>query len=85
MTGDEGGRPWLEPIARRRPMARDAEDLAKLVDEDHDPAEESYYEALADPDAQRLDDAQRSHAGQHLRRLRRLRNSASHERRYPGR
>ena len=66
-------------------MAQAAEDLGRLVDEDHDPAEVSYYETLADPDAQRLDDDQRSRAGQHMRRLRRLRNWASHHRHNPTR
>jgi hypothetical protein len=49
-----------------------------LVDEDHDEAETSYYEFFADPDVQALDNAQRSYAGQYLRRLRRRREQERH-------
>jgi hypothetical protein len=45
---------------------------------DHDPAEVSYYEALADLDAQALDDSQRSYAGQYRRRLRRIEEQRRH-------
>ncbi|TDC64232.1 hypothetical protein E1258_08725 [Micromonospora sp. KC207] len=37
-----------------------------------------YYEAFADPTAQARNDAQRSYAGQYLRRLRRLRERDRH-------
>ena len=78
-AGDGDGEVWRVERAGRRPVSQDAEALGRLVDEDHDPAETEYYEALADSDVQALDDAQRSHAGQYLRRLRRLR-SRSHYR-----
>jgi hypothetical protein len=71
---------WRHQRARRPPLAQDAEALGRLVDADHDPAETSYYEAAADADAQALDDAQRSHAGQYLRRLRRLYERRRHAR-----
>ena len=50
------------------------EDLARLVDADggRDDAENSYYEAFADPDFVRIETAQRRFRGQYLRRLRRL-------------
>ncbi|WP_405095567.1 hypothetical protein [Micromonospora sp. NBC_01412] len=69
---DSSGHVWREEAAKRRPLAQDAEALGRLIEHDQDPAEVSYYEAFADPDAQALDDAQRSYAGQYLRRLRRL-------------
>jgi len=48
------------------------EDLACLVDADggRDDAENSYYEAFADPDFVRIETAQRRFRGQYLRRLR---------------
>lgn len=48
--------------------------LARLVDADagRDDAENSYYEAFADPDFVRIETAQRRFRGQYLRRLRRL-------------
>jgi hypothetical protein len=54
------------------PPERDA--LARLVDADdgRDDAENSYYEAVADPDFVRVETAQRRFRGQYLRRLRRL-------------
>ncbi|MEQ4300538.1 hypothetical protein ABNF97_03945 [Plantactinospora sp. B6F1] len=70
---DISGHVWREEAAKRSPLAQDAEALGRLIEQDQDPAEVSYYEAFADPDAQALDDAQRSYAGQYLRRLRRLR------------
>nr|WP_189081997.1 hypothetical protein [Mangrovihabitans endophyticus] len=59
-------------------MSRDAETLARLVAYDHDEFETELYEAAADPDAQALDDAQRSYAGQYRRRVRRLHERARH-------
>ncbi|MEU4673977.1 hypothetical protein AB0F91_39980 [Amycolatopsis sp. NPDC023774] len=50
------------------------EALARLVDADggRDDAENSYYEAFADPDFTRVETTQRRFRGQYLRRLRRL-------------
>ncbi|MFV2112859.1 hypothetical protein ACFHW0_11050 [Micromonospora sp. LOL_025] len=70
---DISGHLWREGAAKQPPLAQDAQVLGRLIEDDHDPAEVSYYEAFADPDAQALDDAQRSYAGQYLRRVRRLR------------
>jgi hypothetical protein len=60
---------------RRRPLAR-------LVDADggRDDAENSYYEAFADPDFVRVETTQRRFRGQYLRRLRRL--AARHDHRH---
>ncbi|PWR12477.1 hypothetical protein DKT69_23840 [Micromonospora sicca] len=60
---DISGHIWREEAARRPPLAQGAQALGRLIEHDHDPAEVSYYEVAADPDAQALDDAQRSYAG----------------------
>lgn len=54
----------------------DKVDLARVGDADNgaDPAENSYYEAVADPSYVRLETARRRFRGQYLRRLRRLQN-----------
>jgi hypothetical protein len=56
------------------------EALARLVDADggRDDAENSYYEAFADPDFVRVEAAQRRFRGQYLRRLRRLTARGNH-------
>jgi hypothetical protein len=58
------------------------ETLARLVDADggRDDAENSYYEAFADPDFVRVETTQRRFRGQYLRRLRRL--AARHDHRH---
>jgi hypothetical protein len=58
------------------PPARDV--LARIVDADsgRDDAENSYYEAAADPSFVGLETARRRFRGQYLRRLRRLNNRA---------
>jgi hypothetical protein len=75
---DISGHLWREEVAKRPPLAQDAQALGRLIEHDQDPAEVAYYEEFADPDAQALDDAQRSYAGQYLRRLRRLRERDKH-------
>lgn len=75
---DISGHVWREEVAKRPPRSQDAQALGRLIEYDHDPAEVAYYEAFADPDAQALDNAQRSYAGQYLRRLRRLRERHKH-------
>jgi hypothetical protein len=45
--------------------------LGRLIDEDADPAEISYYESLSDPQVRMLDKAQRAYEGQYRRRIRR--------------
>jgi hypothetical protein len=54
----------------------DKVDLARVVDADsgRDAAENSYYEAVADPSYVRLETARRRFRGQYLRRLRRLKS-----------
>lgn len=54
------------------PPARDG--LARIVDADggRDGAENSYYEAAADPSSGRIEAARRRFRGQYLRRLNRL-------------
>ncbi|MGW0216105.1 hypothetical protein ACWDXH_17090 [Micromonospora chokoriensis] len=77
---DDGssGHIWRAEVASRSPLAHDAQALGRLIKHDQDPPEVAYYEAFADPDAQALDDAQRSYAGQYLRRLRRLDERRKH-------
>lgn len=72
MQDDVSGHVWREQVANRRPLRQAAHELGQLVAHDHDQAETEYYEAAADTDAQALDNAQRSYAGQYRRRLRRL-------------
>jgi len=61
---------WVVTLPRWPPAK---EDLARLIDADggRDEAENSYYEAFADPDFVRVETAQRRFCGQYLRRLRR--------------
>jgi hypothetical protein len=75
---DVSGALWREAAASRTPLSQDAGALGRLIKQDHDPAEISYYEAVSDPDAQSLDDAQRSYAGQYRRRVRRLQERHKH-------
>jgi hypothetical protein len=58
----------------------DKDSLARLVDADggRDEAENSYYEAAADPAFVRVETAQRRFRGQYLRRLRRLAERERH-------
>jgi hypothetical protein len=59
----------------------DKQALGRLVAADggRDDAENSYYEAAADPDFVRLEAAQRRFNGQYLRRLRRRAERNRHE------
>jgi hypothetical protein len=50
--------------------APDKETLAKLVEEDHDPAESEYYEAVADPTYVLVEQQRRRFRGMLRRRLR---------------
>jgi hypothetical protein len=62
---------WVADLPSGPP---EKEALARLVDADggRDEAENSYYEAFADPAFVRVEAAQRRFRGQYLRRLRRL-------------
>ncbi|MET8203091.1 hypothetical protein [Micromonospora taraxaci] len=73
---DSTGAAWRARIRTAGSIERDREALARLVDEDQDPAEVGYYEAVSDPDARAMNRAQRSYAGQYERRLRRLSDRA---------
>jgi hypothetical protein len=55
--------------------------FARIVDADggRDEAENSYYEAYADPSAVRMETTQRRFRGQYMRRLRRLSQRARHK------
>ena len=59
---------WVERLPAW-PPAKDS--LAHLVEEDHDEAETSYYEAAADPTFVYLEREQRRYRGAFRRRLRR--------------
>uniref|UniRef100_A8LZK6 Uncharacterized protein n=2 Tax=Salinispora arenicola TaxID=168697 RepID=A8LZK6_SALAI len=72
MEADTTGAAWRARIRGSGSIERDREALARLVDEDQDPAEVYYYEAVSDPDVRAMNRAQRSYAGQYERRLRRL-------------
>jgi hypothetical protein len=50
--------------------APDKEALGKIVEEDHDPAETDYYEAVADPTYVLIERTQRRFRGMLRRRLR---------------
>lgn len=81
MTSDDAsGHVWREHVHARVPLRSDAADLGRLIKHDHDEAETAYYELAADPDAQGIDDAQRSYAGQYRRRLRRMYEHRRHPR-----
>ncbi len=72
MEADTTGAALRARIRGSGSIERDREALARLVDEDQDPAEVYYYEAVSDPDVRAMNRAQRSYAGQYERRLRRL-------------
>jgi hypothetical protein len=61
---------WVRDFPDGRP---DKVGLARIVDADggRDEAENTYYEAAADPDYVRMEAARRRFRGQYLRRLRR--------------
>jgi hypothetical protein len=68
---DAGKLGWIDRLPAG-PPEKDA--LARIVDADcgRDDAENSYYEAAADPGFVRIETARRRFRGQYLRRLRRL-------------
>ena len=63
---------WANEVLRRPTAEQDRDALARLVEWDADPIEVELYEQAADPRRILIDRAQRSRAGQHARRLRRL-------------
>jgi len=63
---------WANEVLRRPAAEQDRDALARLVEWDADPIEVELYEQAADPRRILIDRAQRSRAGQHARRLRRL-------------
>jgi hypothetical protein len=72
--------PKLEWIVNFPDDQPDKVSLARIVDEDggRDDAENSYYEAVADPEFVRMETTQRRFRGQYLRRLRRIANRDQH-------
>jgi hypothetical protein len=70
-TGDSPKAGWVSSFPDGPP---DKDGLARAVDADggRDAAENSYYEAVADPGYVQLETAQRRFRGQYLRRLKRL-------------
>lgn len=68
------GRAWRHEVLRRPTAEQDRDTLARLVEWDADPFEVELYERAADPQGILIDRAQRSRAGQHARRVRRLRD-----------
>jgi hypothetical protein len=76
---DPTGPAWIDQVNRRgADDVRGRESLGRLVKAEDDPAETAYYEAMSDPSVLALEKAQRSHAGQYLRRLRRRRADQLH-------
>lgn len=70
---------WIDQLNRRgSDDIRGREALGRLVDHDHDSAEVAYFEAMSDPAVLSVKKAQRSYAGQYLRRLRRRRADEAH-------
>ncbi len=59
---------WVSGLPAGQP-AKD--ELARLVDEDHDEAETDFYEAVADPEFASIERERRRYRGSFLRRLRR--------------
>jgi hypothetical protein len=86
MEPDElSGHLWRLGVVRRgADDKRGREALGRLIDDDHDPAEISYYEHMSDPQVLGVEKAQRSYAGQFARRLRRRVERARHQRDQPG-
>jgi hypothetical protein len=72
---DAGKLDWVARLPAGPPAKKS---LARIVDADggRDDAENSYYEAAADPSFVAVEAARRRFRGQYLRRLRRLANRA---------
>ena len=60
---------WVQSLPKH---GSDAADLARLVEEDGDPAENSYYETVADPTYMQNEQDRRRYRGMYRRRLRHL-------------
>ena len=60
---------WVNALPKH---GSDAADLAKLVEEDGDPAETAYYEAAAEPVRVQNEQEQRRYRAMYRRRLRHL-------------
>jgi hypothetical protein len=78
-TEDPSGGLWREAIVRRGTNdKRRREAASQYVPELRDQDEVAAFELVNDPDVVRFEDAERSYAGQHRRRLRRLRERERH-------
>jgi hypothetical protein len=73
-------RVWRDEVRRRGTVEQDREALARLVEYDADPFEVELYELAADPLTLLVDRARRREAGQHERRVRRLKARGRDER-----
>ncbi|HEU5026181.1 MAG TPA: hypothetical protein VFV01_14775 [Spirillospora sp.] len=69
---EASGQVWRDEVRRRVTAEQDRDTLARLIEYDADPFEVELYELAADPRALVIDRAQRRDAGQHERRVRRL-------------
>jgi hypothetical protein len=78
----DGDAPKASCVIRFPAVLSDKDALARIVDLDggRDEAENSYYEAAADPRFALLEQARRRFRGQYLRRLRRRANRDRKER-----
>ncbi|WP_173098115.1 hypothetical protein [Actinomadura verrucosospora] len=70
---EASGQAWRDEVRRRPTAEQDRDALARLIEYDADPFEVELYELAADPRTLVIDRAQRRHAGQHERHVRRLR------------
>ncbi|MFF0740148.1 DUF6189 family protein [Streptomyces sp. NPDC004111] len=70
---EASGQVWREEVRMRPSAAQDRDTLARLVDTDASDFEVELYERAADPQVLAIDRAQHSHAGQHARHVRRIR------------
>ncbi|WP_235834091.1 hypothetical protein [Actinomadura logoneensis] len=65
---------WRSEVRKRPTAEQDRDALARLIEYDADPFEVELYELATDPRTLLVDRAQRRHAGQHERHVRRLKS-----------
>ncbi|MFE2267125.1 hypothetical protein [Streptomyces griseosporeus] len=70
---EASGQVWRDEVRARPTAEQDRDALAQLVEVDADFFEVELYEHAADPQVLSIDRAQRSHAGQYARHVKRLR------------
>ncbi|MEU5876275.1 hypothetical protein [Spirillospora sp. NPDC047279] len=69
---------WRDSVRQRGTVEQDREALGCLIELDADPFEVELYEQASDPRVLLVDRAQRRKAGQHERRVRRLKARSQH-------